>query len=110
MHGFFDRAGSADSSRLALSTTWPSALGDGVSTPIRLISRLNSPACTCPCERFAAPSRVANASLGVTVDRYSFGVGLSHPLLHAGLSRRFPPGPPRPPTSPEPLWRRRLDT
>jgi hypothetical protein len=53
------------------------------------ISRLNSPAYTCPCERFAAPSRVANASLGVTVDRYSFGVELFHLLLHAGLSRRF---------------------
>jgi hypothetical protein len=61
----------------------------GVGTPNSLITRLNSPACTCPCERFAAPSRVANASLGVTVDRYSFGVGLFHPLLHAGSSRRF---------------------
>ncbi|WP_407689442.1 ferredoxin [Mycobacterium sp. HUMS_1102779] len=24
------------------------------------------------------------------MDCYSFGVGLFHPLLHAGLSRRFP--------------------
>ncbi|MHB8287724.1 MAG: hypothetical protein ACYDEY_00505 [Acidimicrobiales bacterium] len=29
--------------------------------------RLNSPACTFRCERFAACSRVANASLGVSV-------------------------------------------
>ena len=48
-----------------------------VGTPVALISRLNSPAYTCPCERFAAPSRVANASLGVTVGRRPFGVELS---------------------------------
>jgi hypothetical protein len=63
---------------------------DSVGTPDLLISRLNSPACTYPCERFAAPLRVANASLGATVGRYSFGVELFHLLLHAGLSRRFP--------------------
>ena len=61
----------------------------GVGTPKHLISRLNSPACTCPCERFAAPLRVANASLGVTVGRWPFGVELFHLLLLAGLSRRF---------------------
>jgi hypothetical protein len=60
-----------------------------VDTPDHLISRLNSPAYTCPCERFAAPSRVANASLGVTVGRWPFGVELFHLLLLAGLSRRF---------------------
>ena len=60
-----------------------------VGTPNHLISRLNSPAYTCPCERFAAPSRVANASLGVTVGRWPFGVELFHLLLLAGLSRRF---------------------
>ena len=63
---------------------------DVVGTPDLLISRLNSPACTCPCERFAASLRIANASLGVTVGRYSFDVELFHLLLHAGLSRRFP--------------------
>jgi hypothetical protein len=42
---------------------------DSVGTPDLLITRLDSPACTCPCERFAAPLRVANASLGATVDR-----------------------------------------
>ena len=35
------------------------------------------------------PSRVPGAWLGVAVDRYSFGVGLFHPLLRAGLSRRL---------------------
>ena len=29
--------------------------------PIVTISRLNSPACTCPCQRFATPSRVVDA-------------------------------------------------
>src|SRR5690242_4616174 len=57
--------------------------------PDRLISRLNSPACTCPCERFATPSRDIDASLGAAVGRYPFGVELFHLLLHAGLSRRF---------------------
>src|SRR3954468_14567807 len=57
--------------------------------PDRLISRLNSPACTCPCERFATPSRDVDASLGAAVGRYPFGVELFHLLLHAGLSRRF---------------------
>jgi hypothetical protein len=36
------------------------------------------------------PLRVANAWLGATVGRYSFGAELLHLLLHAGLSRRFP--------------------
>ena len=41
--------------RLAITppTMWPSACGDGVGTPIDLISRLNSPACTYPYQRFA---------------------------------------------------------
>ncbi len=63
---------------------------DSVDTPVSLISRLNSPACTCPCERFAAPLRVANASLGVIVGRWPFNVELFHLLLHTGLSRHFP--------------------
>ena len=63
---------------------------DRVGTPNTSISRLNSPAYTCPYRRFATPSRVVDARLGVTVDRYSFGVELFHLLLHAGLSRRFP--------------------
>ena len=38
----------------------PSAYPHDVGTPDYLISRLNSPACTYPCPRFAAPSRNAN--------------------------------------------------
>jgi len=33
MHGFSDRAGSADDSRITPPTVWPSASWDGVSTP-----------------------------------------------------------------------------
>jgi hypothetical protein len=38
---------------VTLPTMWPSASGDGVGTPEMVISRLNSPACTYPCQRFA---------------------------------------------------------
>jgi hypothetical protein len=39
----------------------PSAYSESVGTPNQAISRLNSPACVYPCQRFAAPSRNANA-------------------------------------------------
>jgi hypothetical protein len=58
--------------------------------PEPLISRLNSPAYTCPCQRFACTLAGTDASLGVAVGRYSFGVELFHLLLQAGLSRRTP--------------------
>ncbi len=53
MHRFFDRAGSPNSSRMTLLAMLPSGLINGVGTPNSLISRLNSPACTYPCQRFA---------------------------------------------------------
>jgi hypothetical protein len=53
-----------------------------------VITRLHSPACTCPYRRFANALANANARLGVTVGRYPFDVELFHLLLHAGLSRR----------------------
>ena len=53
MHRFSDRAGSADGSRITPPTMLPSGLYDGVGTPNTLISRLNSPACAYPCQRFA---------------------------------------------------------
>ena len=90
MHRFSDLAGSASDSRITPPAMLPSACHDDVGTPIHPISRLNSWPVRTPIQRFAAPSRVANAWLGATVDRYSFGVGLFHPHLHAGLSRRFP--------------------
>ena len=43
-----------------------------------------------PCQRFARGLAATGAWLGAKMVRYSFLVRLSHPLLHAGLSRRFP--------------------
>ena len=54
MQWFSDRAGSAVSSRIALPAMLPSGLFNGVGTLDSLISRLNSPACTYPCQRFAS--------------------------------------------------------
>jgi hypothetical protein len=42
---------------IALLEVLPSASGDGVGTPNKVISRLNSPAYTCTCQRFAPPLR-----------------------------------------------------
>jgi hypothetical protein len=88
MQWFSDRAGSAGSSRIALPAMLPSGLVNGVGTLNSLISRLNSPACTYPFQRFASVLTDVDAWFGATVDRYSFDVGLSHSFLHAGLSRR----------------------
>src|ERR1700738_1692513 len=52
------------------------------------ISRLNSPARTYHYQRFAHALTNADAWLVAIVDRYSFDVGLFHPHLHVGLSRR----------------------
>ncbi len=59
---------------------------------MHVISRLNSPAYACPYRRFAHALTDTDARPGAIVARYAFDVGLFHPLLHAGLSRRsFPP-------------------
>ncbi len=60
MHRFSDRAGSPGGSRIAPPAMLPSGLFNGVGTPNSLISRLNSPACTYPCQRFA--DALTNAS------------------------------------------------
>ena len=65
-------------------------LTDSVDTPKTLISRLKSPAHLAPYQRFATPSRNANAWLEATAGRYPFGAEHSQLLLHAGSSRRFP--------------------
>ena len=61
MHRFSDRAGSPDGSRIAPPAMLPSDLFNGVGTPNSLISRLNSPACTYPCQRFACALTNADA-------------------------------------------------
>ena len=40
---------------ITLPAMLPSAYADNVGTPMTMISRLNSPACTYPCQRFARP-------------------------------------------------------
>lgn len=52
------------------------------------VSRLNGPARTYRSQRFANALTDAHAQLTAVADRYSFNVGLSHPLLYDGLSRR----------------------
>jgi len=54
MPWFSDRAGSTDDSRITPPAMLPSGLLNGVGTPNSLISRLNSLACTYPCQRFTA--------------------------------------------------------
>jgi len=68
----------------------PSASVDSVGTPNSVITRLNSPACTCPSRRFAGALTNTDARFRVVAGRYPFDVELFHLLLHAGLSRRFP--------------------
>jgi len=54
MHRFFDRAEFAGHSRSSTRPAMlPSATRNDVGTPNPLISRLNSQACTHPCQRFA---------------------------------------------------------
>jgi hypothetical protein len=53
MPWFSDRAGSPGDSRITPPAMLPSGLLNGVGTPVSLISRLNSLACTYPCQRFA---------------------------------------------------------
>ena len=61
MHRFSDRAGSPDGSRIAPPTVLPSAYFHNAGAPDSLISRLNSPACTYPCQRFASALAGADA-------------------------------------------------
>jgi hypothetical protein len=69
MHRFSDRAGPAGDSRITPPAMLPSGLFNGVGTPNSLISRLNSPACTYPFQRFTGALTNANAWFGATVGR-----------------------------------------
>ncbi len=88
MHRFFDRAGSASSSRIARPAMWPSAHFDSVGTPVSLISRLNSPACTHPYPTLRRRPCGRQRMVGAVAGRYPFNVERLPLLLHAGLSRR----------------------
>jgi hypothetical protein len=94
MHRFFDRAGSADSSRIAPPTMLPSALSDGVGTPTTLISRLHSWPARTPVNASLRPHGTPTHDSEPPRIATPYGVELSHLLLHAGLSRRFPPSSP----------------
>jgi hypothetical protein len=60
MPWFSDRAGPAGDSRITPQAVLHSAIATAW-VPRIAISRLNSPACTCPCQRFAMLSRVVDA-------------------------------------------------
>src|SRR5919202_950080 len=88
MPWFCDHAGSPDDSRKRRQRCClPPFVERG--HPESRISWLDSPACTCPYQRFATPLRVVDAWLGVVVGRWPFDVELFHLLLRTGLSRRF---------------------
>ncbi len=59
------------------------------SAPGLRFSKLNSPARRCLCLHFTRHLAAPSARLEVKMVRYSFLVGLFHPRLHAGLSRRL---------------------
>ena len=69
----FDRAGSAGDSRITPPAMLPSDLLNGVGTTVSLISRLNSLACTYPCQRFAYALTVLTVVLDDDVE-----VGVRH--------------------------------
>ena len=54
---------------LALLAMWPSASWDGVGTPDSVITRLNSPVCTCRYRRFACTLTGTDARLAAIVVR-----------------------------------------
>jgi hypothetical protein len=61
MRRFFDRAGPDNDSRIAPQPVLPSANSKSVGAPDSPISRLNSPACAYPCQRFACALTNADA-------------------------------------------------
>ena len=73
---------------ITLPTMSPSALHDGVGTPMPLISRLNNPACTTPTDASPTPSRTPTHDSGPPRVATPSSVGLFHPLLCSGSSRR----------------------
>ena len=68
---------------LAAMPMWPSHVTYQVGISIYLFEA-QYPAHQCPCLRFDGHLAVTAAKLGVRMVRYSFPVGLFHPLQHAG--------------------------
>ena len=89
MHRVSDSAGPM--ARLALSPriVWPSLSVNKVGTPDRVITELNGwPACS-PVNAYDVPFRPRRHDSGSWWVATAFHVRRFHPLLHAGLSRRF---------------------
>src|SRR6266853_210025 len=84
----YDYAGSVRGLAMTFPSVWPSRQEYTVGTRIAFFeAQFPARRCLCLCvtRRLAAPS----ARLEVKMVRYSFLVGLLHPRLHAGLSRRL---------------------
>jgi hypothetical protein len=73
---------------LSFPTVWPSRCKHTVGIRIAFFEAL-FPARRCLCLRFTRHLAAPSARLEVEMVRYSFLVGLFHPRLHAGLSRRL---------------------
>src|SRR3954465_4484666 len=77
--------------RLALAPprVWPSGTVTPSAPGTVALSRLDGPACTLPCRRFAGPLAGVDARLGASVGRYTFTVEDFHLLLLAGLPAHY---------------------
>ena len=75
---------------LSLPSAWPSAQYDNVGVLIGLFSELDTQPASSPPLRFTTGLATCRAKDRGRVVRYSFLVRNFHPLLPAGLSRRFP--------------------
>src|SRR5271154_4004593 len=73
---------------LSFPSVWPSRQEHTVGIRIAVFEA-QFPARRCLCLRFTRPLTAPSARLEVKMVRYSFLVGLFHPRLHAGLSRRL---------------------
>src|SRR5258706_9042406 len=73
---------------MSFSSVWPSRCKHTVGTRIAFFEA-RFPARRCLCLCFTRHLTAPSARLEVKIVRYSFLVGLFHPLLHAGLSRRL---------------------
>src|SRR6266700_559953 len=83
-----DYAGSDENIAFALPPVLPSRCKHTVGIRIAFFEA-QFPARRCLCLCFTRHLTAPSARLEVKMVRYSFLVGLFHPLLHAGLSRRL---------------------
>ena len=84
----WDYAGPVRSIAIALPPVLPSRCKHTVGARIAFFEA-QFPARRCLCLRFTRHLAAPSARLEVEMVRYSFLVGLFHPRLHAGLSRRL---------------------